>query len=232
MNALEDLVRPLTVIEKRRRRLQHGFVALENRLRRRDIQVSTIGPNDIIGDVEIVLDIPEYCASVECVETLEVYELDKASFQRLVARRSPETLALLHRVVITKLRLRVEKFSEIPLFKYLLDRAEAVTNKETSRSLRKKSTLLPMIKKPLAGGGRWKATKATVLFGGQRARESEIITDRKAEPSYKDKKPASSEMKRRDKKRCDRKEPAKKQYTSEEFRALKKKMQARGKTIR
>ena len=60
-----------------------------------------------------------------------MYELDKASFQRLVARRSPETLALLYRVVLTKLRLRVEKFNEIPLFKYLLDRAEAAPNKET-----------------------------------------------------------------------------------------------------
>ena len=68
LNALEDLVRPLTVIEKRRRRLEYGFTALEDRLRRREIQASLIGPNDIIGDVELVLDIPEYCASVECVE--------------------------------------------------------------------------------------------------------------------------------------------------------------------
>lgn len=150
LNALEDLVRPLTVIEKRRRRLEYGFTALEDRLRRREIQASFIGPNDIIGDVELVLDIPEYCASVECVEALEVYELDKASFQRLVARRSPETLALLYRVVLTKLRLRVEKFNEIPLFKYLLDRAEAAPNKETSKALRRRSTLLPLIKKTIS----------------------------------------------------------------------------------
>ncbi|KAJ7354729.1 hypothetical protein OS493_030505 [Desmophyllum pertusum] len=70
---------------------------MENRLRQREIQATTIGPNDVIGDVEMVLDIPEYCASVECVETLEVYELDKASFHRLIARRSPETLELLQR---------------------------------------------------------------------------------------------------------------------------------------
>ena len=51
LNALEDLVRPLTVIEIRRRRLEYGFTALEDRLRRREIQASLIGPDDIIGDV-------------------------------------------------------------------------------------------------------------------------------------------------------------------------------------
>ena len=191
LNALEDLVRPLTVIEKRRRRLAYGFTALEDRLRRREIQASFIGPNNIIGDVELVLDIPEYCASVECVEALEVYELDKASFQRLVARRSPETLALLYRVVLTKLRLRVEKFNAIPLFKYLLDRAEAAPNKETSKALRRRSTLLPLIKKPLAKGGRWKTIKATFLLEGQPARQSETILEMRGEVSYKDKEATS-----------------------------------------
>lgn len=175
INAMEDLVRPLTVIERRRRRIEHGFVAMETRLRQREIQAATIGPNDMIGDAEIILDIPEYCTSVECIETLEVYELDKASFQRLIARRSPETLELLRDVVITKLKLRVERFNEIPLFKYLLERATSLPQNERLGALKKKRNMLQSIK-PLAQ--RWqglgKAAKGSMFLGGQVDKQSDI----------------------------------------------------------
>ena len=138
INDIEDLVRPLTVIQKRRRRLEHGFVAMENRLRQREIEVTTVGLNDVIGDVEMVLDLPEYCASVECVEALEVYELDKASFHRLIARRNPDTLEVLLKVVVTKLTWRVERFGEIPLYGLLLDRAIVIPQKEKVKVMMKK----------------------------------------------------------------------------------------------
>lgn len=181
LNAMEDLVRPLTVIERRRRRIKHGFVAMETRLRQREIQAATIGANDVIGDIEMVLDFPEYCASVECVETLEVYELDKASFQRLVARRSPETLELLRKVVITKLKLRAERFEEIPLFQYLLNRATCLPQNEKLKEIRNKIPQLEQTK-PIAN--RWqkignvvKATTsllaAPVVKTGEREKKSE-----------------------------------------------------------
>ena len=190
LNAIEDLVRPLTVIEKRRRRLQHGFVAMEARLRQREIQAATIGPNDVIGDVEMVLDISEYCTSVECVETLEVYELDKASFQRLVARRSPETLELLRKVVITKLRLRVERFNEIPLFKYLLERATTFPQKTKTKAMKKRRQQLedmrPVIDK---GQKNWKAIKTSVFLAGQASKkcESKNKLEKKGETTFKEK---------------------------------------------
>lgn len=193
LNAMEDLVRPLTVIEKRRRRMQHGFVAMETRLRQREIQATIIGPNDVIGDVEMVLDIPEYCASVECVETLEVYELDKASFYRLIARRSPETLDILRKVVITKLRLRVERFNEIPLFKYLLERATTSPQKGKAKAMKKKrqahqlEEMRPLIDK---GQKNWKALKASVFLGGQAIKKSEHEKnkpEKKVETTFKEK---------------------------------------------
>ena len=186
LNAMEDVVRPLTVIERRRRRLQHGFVAMETRLRQREIQATTIGPNDVIGDVEMILDIPEYCASVECVETLEVYELDRASFHRLIARRSPETLELLRKVVITKLRLRVERFNEIPLFNYLLERATSIPQNEKLKALKKKRHTLEEIK-PLAN--RWNAVRANIFMGGQATKKSDIKSkpESKGDTSFRDK---------------------------------------------
>lgn len=175
LNAMDDLVRPLTVIERRRRRIEHGFVAMETRFRRREIQATTIGPNDIIGDVEMVLDIPEYCSSVECVETLEVYELDKASFQRLVGRRSPETLELLQKVVITKLKLRVERLNEILLFKYLFERATALPRGEKMKTLKKKQNKLVELK-PFSNRwqGQGKPVKGGIFRGGQATKQSDI----------------------------------------------------------
>lgn len=188
LNAIEDLVRPLTVIEKRRRRLEHGFVAMENRLRQREIQATTIGPNDVIGDVEMVLDIPEYCASVECVETLEVYELDKASFHRLIARRSPETLELLRKVVITKLRLRVERFNEIPLFQHLLERATFVPQKEKAKAMKKKRQQLEEMR-PLIDRGQRRAVRTNLFLGGQTLKKNEMKNklEKKGEAVYNEK---------------------------------------------
>lgn len=187
LNAMEDLVQPLTVIQKRRRRLQHGFVAMETRLRHREIQAATIGPNDVIGDVEMILDIPEYCTSVDCVETLEVYELDKGNFQRLIARRCPETLQLLRKVVVSKLRLRVERFNEIPLFKYLLERATALPQKAKSRALsQEKAAMRPLVVKVSRS---LKAEKASVFAGGQTLKKGEDKSkfETKAETTYKEK---------------------------------------------
>ena len=190
LNAIEDLVRPLTVIEKRRRRLEHGFVAMETRLRQREIQAATIGPNDVIGDVEMILDIPEYCTSVECVETLEVYELDKGSFQRLIARRSPETLELLRKVIVTKLRLRVERFNEIPLFKYLLERATACPQKAKAKAI---SHQQQAAMRPLMGKGPRKAVKMNVIIGGQTLKKGEVKNklETKAETTNKEKEQTS-----------------------------------------
>lgn len=191
LNAMEDLLRPLTVIERRRRRIKHGFVAMETRLRQREIQAATIGPNDVIGDIEMVLDIPEYCASVECVETLEVYELDKASFQRLVVRRSPETLDLLRKVVIAKLKLRTERFEEIPLFKYLLNRAICLPQYEKLKEIRKK---IPQLEQTRPLANRWqkignvvKATTLLLAAPGVKKGERTNKSENKGETAIKEK---------------------------------------------
>ena len=120
-----------------------------------------------------------------------MYELGKASFQRLIARRSPETLELLRKVVITKLRLRVERLNEIPLFKYLLELAISLPHKEKLKALKKKRHTLEEIK-PLAN--RWqgigKAVKASMFLGGQAAKKSETKNnpaESKGDTTYKEK---------------------------------------------
>ena len=75
-----DPSRPLSVIERRRHREEYGYVAIETLFRQREPHVTTIEPNDVIGDIEIFLDLPTYCATVECLENLQVYELSKYNF--------------------------------------------------------------------------------------------------------------------------------------------------------
>lgn len=79
-----DPSRPLSVIEKRRHRQEYGYVAIETLLRQRESPVTTTGPNDVIGDIEIIMNLPTYCASVECMEELRVYKLSKYNFYQII----------------------------------------------------------------------------------------------------------------------------------------------------
>ena len=101
-----DPSRPLSVIERRRHRQQYGYVAIETLFRQRETHVTTIGPNDVIGDIEIFLDLPTYCTTVECLENLQVYELSKYNFFQIITQRCAKTCNILQRGVQTKLRFR------------------------------------------------------------------------------------------------------------------------------
>lgn len=114
----------MNVIERRRKRLLFGYVAMERRLRARQIHIAVIGENDIIGDLEMVLDLPTFSFSVECLESLECYELDKVNFHRLIVKRNPETLDLIREVAVAKLKYRLNRLSPIPYYQLLVEKAE------------------------------------------------------------------------------------------------------------
>ena len=118
-----DPSRPLSVIEKRRYRHKCGYVAIETLLRHKESQVTTTGPNDVIGDIEIITNLPSYCASVECMESLKVYELSKYNFQQIIAQRCPATYNVINNGVQCKLHFRSQRLPEIPLYTLLYERA-------------------------------------------------------------------------------------------------------------
>lgn len=120
-----DPSRPLSVIERRRHRQEYGYVAIETLLRHRESHVTTTGPNDVIGDIEIILNLPTYCASVECMENLQVYELSKYNFYQIIAQRCTQTFDVLTKGVQAKLRFRSQRLQEIPLYKLLYERASS-----------------------------------------------------------------------------------------------------------
>ncbi|XP_068671070.1 uncharacterized protein [Montipora foliosa] len=122
-----DPSRPLSVIERRRLRRDHGYVAVETLLRHRESQVTTTGPNDVIGDIELVLNLPTYCASVECLENLQVYELSKNNFHQIIAQRSPKTYSEIKQGVLSKLHFRSQRLQEIPLYTLLYENAQSLS---------------------------------------------------------------------------------------------------------
>ena len=120
-----DPSRPLSVIERRRHRQEYGYVAIETLLRQRELQVTTTGPHDVIGDIEIMMNLPTYCASVECLENLQVYELSKYNFYQIIAQRCTHTYDVLKKSVQAKLRFRSQRLKDIPLYVLLYERVSS-----------------------------------------------------------------------------------------------------------
>ena len=129
-----DPSRPLSVIERRRHRQDYGYVAIETFLRQRETQVTTTGPNDVIGDIEIIMNLPTYCASVECMENLRVYELSKYNFHQIINQRCTQTYNLILKGVQAKLHYRAQRHKEIPLYSLLYEQASAPPVKERRHS--------------------------------------------------------------------------------------------------
>ena len=148
---LLDLSRPLSVIERRRYRQKYGYDAIEALFRHREFQITTAGPNDVIGDIELTLNLPTYCASVECLENLQVYELNHNNFHHIIAHRSPKTYNHIKKGVLSKLCFRSQRAAAIPLYSFLYEcaqpfskdwkshRPELTTCKKKVVEIRKKS---------------------------------------------------------------------------------------------
>ena len=128
-----DPSRPLSVIERRRHRKEYGYVAIETLMRQRELPVTSAGPNDIIGDIEIIMNLPTYCASVECMEDIRVYELSKYSFYEIINQRCTQTYNLIKENVLSKLYHRAQRHKDIPLFSLLYDHASESPTKERKK---------------------------------------------------------------------------------------------------
>ncbi|XP_038053033.1 uncharacterized protein LOC119725625 [Patiria miniata] len=54
--------------------------------------VCSIGPGDIIGDIEIACDFTEHVQTVTCLEAVEAFELDMDNFHKVVTKKNPATV--------------------------------------------------------------------------------------------------------------------------------------------
>ena len=65
-----------------------------------------------------------YCASVECLENLQVYELNHNNFHHIIAHRSPKTYNHIKKGVLSKLCFRSQRAAAIPLYSFLYECAQ------------------------------------------------------------------------------------------------------------
>lgn len=120
------------------------FAEAEQRLKNRNIEVGILGPGEITGMCEIILDIPTYMQSVKCIEDCDVFYLYKRNYERLIAKRNPMCINKMKEYVYTKLKARntrLNLINPIPLYQNLeLKLEEQIINKNRlSKSVERKS---------------------------------------------------------------------------------------------
>ncbi|PAA50500.1 hypothetical protein BOX15_Mlig022080g1 [Macrostomum lignano] len=105
---------------------RRGYAAAEHRQSQRHVEISLIGPGEMIGDIEHGMDLSTYAQSVICVQPTEVFVLDSKNFERLVLnkRNQAQTLEILARKAETKLMSRVTRAldKQVPLIRNLCHR--------------------------------------------------------------------------------------------------------------
>lgn len=169
----KDYSGPLTVIQRRRRRNALGYAAMESRLKLRQQSVATIGVNAIIGDIEFILDLPTFSASVVCAESLEVYEIDKQNFQRIIAKKNFETLEYLKQIVMAKLEFRSKRFPHVSLYPWLVEYANLKLNDQMKGSTKRNKLrrYTPAFLPTAAGAGE---TKKAGLLSAMKRRQTVV----------------------------------------------------------
>ncbi|XP_072025350.1 uncharacterized protein [Amphiura filiformis] len=92
-------------------RRRGSYVDAERERSLKLLHVCVIGPNDYIGDLEVLLKLPTYAYTVQCMEPVEALELNLTNFERIISKRSHNTLLTMRQMSETKLRSRVSRLA-------------------------------------------------------------------------------------------------------------------------
>ncbi|XP_033638978.1 uncharacterized protein LOC117299541 [Asterias rubens] len=95
------------------------------------IDVCTIGPGDIIGDLEVACDISAHVQTVTCLETVDTFLLDCDNFNKLVtSKKNTNTLDELRVAAKIKLTGRAYRAQNEPLISFLETLLKKITSGE------------------------------------------------------------------------------------------------------
>ncbi|XP_071182155.1 uncharacterized protein [Mytilus edulis] len=89
----------------------------------RQIELCLIGSEEIVGDMEVAMDLMTYSYSVTCIQETEIYVLDQKNYERLIEKRNPQVVELIRNSVLEKYSLRLswmQDKKDLPLFRYFL----------------------------------------------------------------------------------------------------------------
>ena len=80
-------------------------------IKKKLVDLCILGAFEIIGDLEVVCDLPNYLSSVYCTECGDIYEVNRDDFLRLLQKKNPDTYDKIkaftgHRVEVRSGRLK------------------------------------------------------------------------------------------------------------------------------
>jgi hypothetical protein len=82
------------------------FAEAEQRRKIKNVEVGILGPGEISGLCEIIMDMPTYMQSTKCMEDCDVFFIYKRSYERLIAKRNPTCVNKMMEYVFLKLQAR------------------------------------------------------------------------------------------------------------------------------
>ncbi|XP_052066691.1 uncharacterized protein LOC127706236 isoform X3 [Mytilus californianus] len=107
----------------------------------RQIELCLIGSEEIVGDMEVAMDLHTYSYSVTCIQETEIYILDQKNYERLIEKRNPQVVEMIRNSVLEKYSLRLswmQDKKDLPLFRYLLYKIE---ENERKKKLKKEELM-------------------------------------------------------------------------------------------
>lgn len=140
--------KPINVMERRKLRKDCGYTVAEQRYR--EFNVCTIGSSAIVGEVEVIMELNCHTASVRVTQELQAYEIDLASFTKIILKKNPETYEKIKKAVLQKLHYRDAIFGgEVPIYRVLLTEFDKAKPKDNRKKIIKQYKLKKESKKPV-----------------------------------------------------------------------------------
>lgn len=230
-----DPYKSINTMQRRVLKQTEHFYASE--LRYRELDVCTLGAQGIIGDIEAVLDLPKHISSAFCLQEMSYYQMDRTSFVKFIMKKKPETLEKLRRAVFEKLTYRHSLFdSTIPIYRALMTFFDKPKPKDNRKSIIKIYNARKSHKKPTGINFFEQLTKGKSI--NAKTRKQSIHPLRRPmhealQPRDQTTQPATDDQNKTEntnQTKQGRKEKPSKQFTPEEYKELKKKLQVAGKT--
>ncbi|XP_060069078.1 uncharacterized protein LOC132549175 [Ylistrum balloti] len=102
-------------------RRKEGYAAAEKRVMSRTVELCCIESNDVVGDIEMVMELERSTCTVHCTENTTAMVLDTKNYDRLIAKKNMHTIRKLCKSALQKVLCRANsgKGSQVPLLDIL-----------------------------------------------------------------------------------------------------------------
>ncbi|XP_071182163.1 uncharacterized protein [Mytilus edulis] len=100
------------------------------------IELCLICSQELIGDLEVAMDLDTYSYTVNCIQETDIYVLDQKNYERLIEKRNPKVVEKIRSSVLEKFSLRlswIQDKNDLPLFRYLLYKIEESRRQKKSK---------------------------------------------------------------------------------------------------